>query len=125
MRFETKIERGIVINRAGDQTSLPEVLAYVAQHGIEWHGRQVLWDVRRFPFETLNADGVRTMVQDGAQLSTGRAGLRTAILVESDLGFGMMRMLEMIADEILEFEIGVFRSEKTAVAWLEEQRLPP
>lgn len=41
---------------------------------------------------------------------------RTAVLVSSDYAFGMVRMLEMLLDDV--FELRPFRDEEEANAWL-------
>lgn len=81
-----------------------------------------LWDVRNLDFGHTSSQDVRSMVRVRAR-HPARHAARAAILVGSEVGFGMMRMFQIqqdadrIADETL---VGIFYTEEDAVAWLRE-----
>ena len=113
-------ESGVVINVAEEIDTIDDIFAYVSQHIDSWVDSDVLWDLSLFDFQTLDSKDIRNLIQKGSLLSKKRLGLKTAFLVTSDLGYGMMRMLQIMAEGELKFEIGVFRSNEQdqALAWL-------
>ncbi|HXQ25944.1 MAG TPA: hypothetical protein VN822_06020 [Candidatus Acidoferrales bacterium] len=59
---------------------------------------------------------VRQIVELLRNLSRESPLGRTAVLVSSDYAFGLMRMFEMLLEDVFEFR--VFRDEREAHAWL-------
>ena len=118
MSITSKNEAGVVINSVEDSDTLNDILDYVPQHIDTWGNRQILWDFTLLNFESIDEDSIRSMIRRGKLLSEKRPGLKSAILVNSDLGFGMMRMLGFLSFERLKFEIQVFRKKEKALQWL-------
>ena len=52
-------------------------------------------------------------------MSEKRKGLKTAVVAQSDLGYGMMRMLSIMAEGKFQFQLETFRSLSEAITWLE------
>ena len=111
-------ESGVIINEAEEFDTVDDIIDFVAQHIHEWVNHQVLWDMTLFDFLSIDSQVISYIIRKAAPLSEKRSGLKTAILVESDLGFGMMRMLEMMGDEDIKMDIGVFRNRDEALNWL-------
>ncbi len=62
---------------------------------------------------------VRQIVELLRKMSEGSPLGRTAVLVSSDYAFGVMRMLEMLIDDVLQLK--PFRDEQEAREWLAEK----
>lgn len=90
-----------------------EHLARVAQwHILEYRG----FIDGRGAGPTLSSADMRTIVEALRELGRESKIGRTAVVVSTHYAFGMMRMLEMLIDDIFEFR--VFRDEAEARAWL-------
>ncbi len=120
MSITSVIESGVVINAVEECDTFDDIFDYVAQHVDAWVNRQVLWDMTLFNFQSIDSQSIRSFIQKGASLSEKRLGLKTAFLVDSDLAFGMMRMLQILAEESLKIEFGIFRSKDEALRWISE-----
>lgn len=81
-----------------------------------------LWDLRQGSAADISFDEVWEMVEGIRQWGAERPnfGGRTAILVTSDVNYGMARIYASLADQ-LPRQTRVFRSESEALAWLQEQ----
>ena len=73
-----------------------------------------LFDVRRVTDVQLTAEDVRTL----ARTSVFSPDSRRAILVDSDLKFGLARMFEVLRDTMGEKGIRVFRNLDDALDWI-------
>lgn len=71
-----------------------------------------------FDFNTLSSNDVRVFVNRAKDSSRFRKGAMTAIVAGHDLGFGMMRMLQMLSEGQFEMELSVFRESLEAYRWL-------
>ena len=120
MSITTIIDADVVINSVGDSEAFEDILEYLAQNLGTWGNRQVLWDVTSFNFQSVGPQSIRSLISDGISLSEKRSGLKTAILVDSDLGYGMMRMLQILAEERFKTSLGLFRSKDQALEWLSD-----
>ncbi len=113
-------ESNIVFNAVEEGDTLDDIFDFVSKYVDTWERRQVLWDMTLFDFPSLDSNSVRSLVNRGAPLSEKRSGLKTAILVNSMFGFGMMRMLELLSNGEFKFEFGVFRNKDAAIKWLND-----
>ena len=67
--------------------------------------------------------GMRTFIEKAAQLGKVRENGRTAVLVNSQLQYGLARMAETFGEfASLPFEFHVFKDRETAMAWLNGER---
>jgi len=114
-------EAGVVINSVEDVDTLDDILDYVVQHVDAWGNSQVIWDMNLFNFQSICADSIHSFVSRAKPLSEKRPGIKNAIIVDSDLGFGMMRMLGMLSENNLKITINVFRSKDQALQWLNDE----
>jgi hypothetical protein len=118
MGITSSIEQNTIVNTAGSDVTLEEIFGYISRNIAAWTGKQILWDLRAFDFTSIDSQTIRSFLGPAAPLSETRRGLRTAILVESDVGFGMMRMLQILSEGKIQIELGVFRDRTEAFAWL-------
>ena len=68
----------------------------------------------------LSSEEIRQIVELLRSLKDGTDLGPTAILVSTDYAFGLMRMLEMLVEDVC--EIRVFREERLAREWLASRR---
>jgi hypothetical protein len=66
----------------------------------------------------LEAHQVEDLAAMNRELYSGMQNIRFAVVVDSDLGFGMARMFEVYLHESVEFR--VFREYEAALAWVQE-----
>ncbi|MDP6634801.1 MAG: hypothetical protein QGG42_07885 [Phycisphaerae bacterium] len=118
MSITSVIERGVVVNTVEQVDTFGDIFDFIANHIDSWKENQVLWDIRRFDFESIDSRSIRSFLRTAASVSETRSGMKTAIFVDSDIGFGMMRMLQILAEANIPVELGVFRNKERAIAWL-------
>jgi hypothetical protein len=66
----------------------------------------------------FTAQGVRTMIEIMMRSAKRRSAANAAIVVSTDVAFGMGRMLELQADGIVEPSFRIFRDLAAACDWL-------
>ncbi len=115
------IELDVVINSVKESHTLQDIVDCVAKNVNEWTNTQVIWDMNAFNFTNVNQSDIRSLILQSMPFSKKRRGMKTGIFVSPDLGFGMMRMLQMLSDEQLETSIGVFRTKAQALEWANEK----
>ncbi len=122
MSITSTYEADVVINSVEDTDTLNYILYYALLHAAEWGNRQVIWDLRLFNFHSIDKNSINYFLSKSKPLSEMRLGLKTAIIADTDLGFGMMRMLEFMADEKLSFTVRVYRNKEKAFQWLTDEK---
>ncbi len=120
MSILTKLENKIVINTTQGSDTFEDILSYISLRIDDWVGKNVIWDVNSLDFSKVKSQSIQPFILNGQLLSEKRKDLNTAIIVESDLGFGMMRMLQLLSEGQIRFKFGVFRSKSEAMKWLGE-----
>jgi hypothetical protein len=109
-------ERRVTVNASGSIT-LDDILKHIEQertaNGL---GYAELIDARGY-VPAFSADQVRTVVEVLRDLAAQSPLGPTAIVVDSDVGFGMLRMLEIMMDDVC--KIRPFRDMSEARRWLE------
>ena len=118
MSISSVIESGVVLNSVDASDTFEDIFFFVGRHVDSWGESQVLWDLTLFDFESTHTHSIASLVSRGALMSQKCSGLKTAVIVCSDLGFGMMRMFQSMAEEKIQIEFGVFRTKPDALAWL-------
>ncbi len=117
--IKTSIDNQIVVNTASEDTSLEEILLYVSQNINSWVDKNTIWDLSHFNFQDVSTDSIRLFISKSQNMSEKRKGLKTAVVAQSDLGYGMMRMLSIMAEGKFQFQLETFRSLSEAITWLE------
>ena len=116
--IKTTIKDNIIINTISSEATLPEVFMYIANHIDVWKDRHIIWNMNDFIFNDETTETFRQFIMKGEDISEKRKGLKTAIVVRSDLGYGMMRMFSMLAEGRLQFSLQTFRNLAEAKKWL-------
>jgi len=119
MPVKTTFEDNFVVNTVDDEETITSIDQYFSINFEKWKNKNVLWDLRQMDFKNIHASDIRRFVENKVDTVQVRKGLKTALLVESDLAFGMMRMLNLLAEEKVGIIFGVFKEHDEAVKWLE------
>lgn len=81
-------------------------------------GNTFLGDLTAFDTKHLTKDEVREIANLTAIYKKKLGPMRCALLVESHLGFGLVRMWMTFVDNSTEFTTDVFMSKEKAMSWL-------
>jgi hypothetical protein len=76
-----------------------------------------LYDFRGVGKGDVSSAGIRAVASLNRELHPDTPPVRVAFVVESDLGFGLMRMYRPYVHDDRGDNIGVFRDEAQALAW--------
>ncbi|MBN2310167.1 MAG: STAS/SEC14 domain-containing protein [Candidatus Hydrogenedentes bacterium] len=88
----------------------------------EYPERNDLWDLRGTVMtRAIDSDSLSLIVEFiSAEFPAESHHRKTALVVDTDLAFGIARMFQMLGDE-LPFEVEIFKDAAEAVAWLEAE----
>lgn len=123
VRLTYDAERGLVCLELEGPLDVGEVddalrrITTSAEHAPD---QDALWDFSGTDFAAVDSDMVRTLV-DLRQRHPDRAGAHIALVVPTDVGFGMGRMHQMLSEELPQ-TVQVFRDRKAALEWLDDGR---
>jgi len=118
--FDT--ERGIaVITPAGQVTADGLIRAFVemVEHPDFRPDMHSLWDMRQSVIGKMTAADMSRIARFiSARYGPLRQGARVAIVADTDVGFGLSRMYEMMSEGVLPARVRSFRSLSEAEEWL-------
>jgi hypothetical protein len=81
--------------------------------------RLVLWDLSHASLDTLSSDDARRLAEAMSGYAAARQGGKTAVVVRSELAFGLSRMYEHWREvQQIDLSFMVFRERGKAWAWL-------
>ena len=84
--------------------------------------RLQLWDMTDCSVTEVTIGGMRSFIAKAAELGRSRTNGRTAVIVNSDLQYGLGRMAEMFAEFVsIPFAFRIFKSRTDALAWLNSE----
>ena len=99
--------------------TLPALLGALESYGRSGPTRYELYDLRNLTGARLSSADIHSLIDFFRQYPKIRPPeSKTAVLVASDIDFGIGRMVSMISDGQVPFEIDVFRSLDQALNWL-------
>ena len=98
---------------------LAELIEALDRYGRGGPTRLELYDLRNLTGERLSSADIHALIDFFRKYPKIRPPeSKTAVLVASDIDFGIGRMVSMISDGQVPFEIDVFRSLDQALNWL-------
>ena len=81
-----------------------------------------LWDMTGCSVTAITIGGMRTFIERAARKGVVRKDGKTAVIVSSQLQFGLARMAEAFGEfSSLPFAFSVFKDRAEALAWLNEK----
>lgn len=104
------------------KVTLPELLRALDRYGRGGPTRYELYDLLELKGERLSSADICSLIDFFQKYPNIRPReSKTAILVASDIDFGIGRMISMISDGQVSFKIEVFRSLEKALSWLRQK----
>lgn len=125
MPVNTVIDRENDITRhiASGEVSDEEMFAAQKEFYENGPTRLQLWEMSECSVKDVTIGGMRTFIEKAAQLGKARENGRTAVIVSSQLQYGLARMAEAFGEfASLPFEFHAFKDRDTALAWLNGER---
>ncbi|WP_319406812.1 STAS/SEC14 domain-containing protein [uncultured Desulfosarcina sp.] len=101
------------------KVKLPELVGALERYGRSGPTRYELYDLGELTGERLSSADIRSLIDFFRKYPNIRPPeSKTAILVASDIDFGIGRMISILSDGQVPFKIEVFRSLDQALNWL-------
>ena len=98
---------------------LAELMEALDRYGRGGPTRLELYDLRNLTGERLSSADIHALIDVFRKYPEIRPPeSKTAVLVASDIDFGIGRMVSMLSDGQVPFKIDVFRSREKALNWL-------
>lgn len=119
--IDKKIVDGITVFTVTGAIQAQAVVAEIAEFLAHEPTRLVIWDIMQADLRHVTARDWRMIVDRIGPASAVRVNGRTAIISDSDVNFGMSRMLQSLAEGAkFPVSISVFRTAEAAHRWLAE-----
>lgn len=104
------------------EVDLQAYLSALYRYSKEQPTKYELYDATGLEGQRLSSDDIETIAKNLLQYAEIRpAGSKTAVVVAADIDFGLMRMVALLTDQQVSYEIEVFRSNEQALAWLQDE----
>lgn len=111
---------GVIVTAVTGTVSVADVEAHIRDVSAEsWFPAPALVDTREASANLPSRD-VRAIVELLRRLGSRLNGSPIAVVVPSDVAYGLVRMIELLLDEVV--TIGAFRTREEAIAWLAHQQ---
>ena len=119
IRFDTDRERELTTLTLTGQLTLNELIDGLHEYGKSGPTRLELYDARGLDGERISTEEVDQLVAYFLKFPDVRGPRsRTAVLVETNLDFGISRMVSLLTESSVSFEVNVFKTTEEAEAWL-------
>ncbi len=95
--------------------------AEILRDPLFFKGMNALWDLRAGTLATLTRDGVFAGRGAVLEMIDQRGGkCKVALLVAADFEYGMVKMMEILCENGIPFEVRAFRDYDESLSWLGE-----
>jgi hypothetical protein len=121
MGIETTIDRekDLTIQKVTGEIHSEDIIAAIEGHYDRDFTNKVLWDFRDASYDAINLDQLESIAKETKRYSSLRSNGKTALVVESDLGFGLGRTFDSLMEfQVTEVAYMVFRDIDSAMKWL-------
>ena len=119
IHFEIDPDRELAIITVTGRLTLAELVEGLHDYGKAGATRLELYDARGLEGERITTSEVDTLVEYIQKFPHVRgAESRTVVVVNTNLDFGITRMVSLLTEASVSFEVNVFRSMEEAEAWL-------
>ena len=118
MSIKVTLESTYAILTPDASETLDGILQFISDNIHLWNDKNTLWDVRALNFKDISPEKIRLFTDRIQPVTKIREGLKTAIVVNSDLSFGMTRMFQLQYNEKINIYTEIFKDKDEAVNWL-------
>jgi len=118
MSIQATFKSNYVIITPDATETLDNILEYVSENIELWKDKNTLWDARELSFKGITSDILRSFTEKIQPVTKIREGLKTAIVVNSDLSYGMTRMFQLQYNEKINIVTEIFKDKDEAITWL-------
>lgn len=120
MPIDSQMTSDYVLNLVLPNTHWFELEQYILENSSRWVDTDIIWDISGLDLSEVHGADVRSFVFKLRNISQFRTGLKTAVVAATDIAYGMMHMLVMLAENQFAFYLNVFRTHDEAVEWLHQ-----
>lgn len=112
-------ETDLTIYTVSGEASLGDVITVLKNVDQNELTKNCIWDFRGGTASCFSAEDVKTLARFSAQYCTRRNGGKTAVVVSSNLDFGLARMYQAHAENLAkDVAVGIFRDWQRCFAWV-------
>jgi hypothetical protein len=120
IKYSLDIERGLSAHVCTKSVCADDIIQAINALYLDpgySHSYHSIWDFRKCEVD-LSADDIRRIVSYEERNLTGPGG-KVALVVGSDLYFGLARMYNLLSEQKMERPLMVFRDHDKALRWIE------
>ncbi len=120
IKFEIDRDRNLTIITLQGQVTLAEMLEALNSYGKSGVTLNELYDVRKLVGERISTEDIEAAANYFKEYGGVRPeNSKTAVLVAQALDYGLSRMIQLLTEGDVPFQINVFNTLEQALAWLE------
>ena len=110
----------IIVSGLSDADDLSSALEHIINSGDYPPNTDAIWDVRNSDLSNANFQFVSELVKIRSRFMK-RRDCRSALIVSSEVQYGLCRMFEMLSEGKISQQLRVFRDYKEGEQWLLEK----
>ncbi len=120
IQFKIDRHRNLTIFVLQGQVTLSEIFEALNSYGRSGVTLNELYDVRKLVGERISTEDIEAVVNYFKEYGGVRPeNSKTAVLVAEALDYGLSRMIQLLTEGDVPFQIDVFNALEPALAWLE------
>ncbi len=121
--IRTNRTKSLTTIRVHGVVRLPELISALNTYGAEGPTRYEIYDIRNLTGERLSSDDISSLTEYFNRYSPQQRppGSRSAIVVASDVDYGIGRMIALMTEDHVPFEVEIFHSLQAAQDWLDTE----
>lgn len=118
-RIKASLEEGVMVLRLSGRINLDATAAYIFENIDDIARQPTIWDVRECDFGNVTYEDSKQYLSQILPVAEARRGKRSALVCNTNVQFGLCRMLETLA-AIQHFPVPLrtVRDPVTARAWV-------
>jgi len=118
MAIQTNVQHCLVVHTIKGHSSAQEILSYLQDNSPKWGCRPSIWDITDLSHADISTTDIRLLASNILANPPRQEEYKTAIIAESNLSFGMARMLQSYLGDRYDDRLKVYRSLDSAFQWL-------
>jgi len=118
MAIQTNVQHCVVVHTIKGESTTQDILSYLYEESPSWHDLPSIWDITDLACETVSTADIRLLASGILSRPSRKSNHKIAILVKSNLGHGLVRMLQGYLGCQYQDCLQVHRSADQAYQWL-------